>query len=153
MIDPVSVVAPHWPEADKKSEEWRYTNVQKCMDAVEKPLGDPGLKRAYIQTREHVGEDIIRALGRMIVTSTVQHKAVKDIVHQAAKLWLDLGIQRCRIIVAVPQGIRGVSRRQDGQRIRELVVQPEVLRFGNAQGEGLDTQEVVICKMDVHKLR
>jgi hypothetical protein len=28
-----------------------------------------------------------------------------------------------------------------------------VLRFGNAQGEGLDTQEVVICKMDVHKLR
>jgi hypothetical protein len=152
IADPVSLLAPHWPEATKKTEEWRYDSVQKCMDAVEKPSGDPLLKHAYIQSVQQIVEDILRALSRVMSTSANQQNVVKDIVRQAAKLWLDIGIQRCRILIVVPQGSRGASRRQDGQRTREFIVQPEVQRFGNAQGEGLDTQEVVICKMEVHRL-
>jgi hypothetical protein len=122
------------------------------MEAVEKSTGDPLLKGAYIQNTQQIGDNIIRTLGRLVATTSSQQNAIKDMVRQAAKLWLDIGIQRCRILIIVPQGSRGTSRRHDGQRLREFVVQPEVQRFGNSQGENLDTQEVVICKMDVHRV-
>ncbi|KIW07010.1 uncharacterized protein PV09_01905 [Verruconis gallopava] len=147
--DTNSKIAPHWPEASKKSEEWRYSKMEMCMEAVHKTAGDPILKRAFIQSIQRIEDEILQELNRVVEPSKSQQMSVKDIAHQAARLWLDIGVQRCRILITVPLESRAASRMHDVGRPRELVVHPGVQRFGNGQGEHLDTHDAVLCKMDV----
>jgi hypothetical protein len=123
-----------------------------CVEAVEKPSGDPMLKDAFVEGVQRVCDEITIGLDRVVANTANLQKFIKDIAHQATRLWLDLGIQRCRILIIVPSESRGTSGKSDRTGSRELVVQPEIQRFGNAQGENLETQEVVICKMEVHRL-
>jgi hypothetical protein len=153
LVDPLSAVAPHWPEPSQKCEEWRYNTMTTCIEAVEKASGDPMLKRAFVEGVQRVCDDITRDLNRVVANTANLQKFIKDIAHQATKLWLDLGEQRCRILILIPPESRGTSGKIDRAGLRELVVQPEILRIGNAQGENLETQEVVICKMELHSLR
>ena len=152
VTDPLSSVVPHWPEPSQKCEEWRYNTMTTCVEAVEKPAGDPMLKRAFVEGVQRVCDEITRDLNRVVANTNNLQKFIKDIAHQATKLWLDLGVQRCRILIIIPPESRGTSGKLDRAGSRELIVQPEIQRIGNAQGENLDTQEVVICKMEIHQL-
>jgi hypothetical protein len=63
-------------------------------------------------------------------------------------LWLEMGTQRCRLVVVVPDFVKSAFQRNTRRGSKmELVVLPEVRRIGNSQGGDLDREEVVSgCK-------
>ena len=73
-------------------------------------------------------------------------QAAEGIIIKAAKMWLEFGIQRCRILVIV-QGSNLKSAKEMIQRARgaplELVVVPKLKRFGNSKGQDIQIEEIV----------
>ena len=150
VADLASIVAPHWPEPGENCEKWRFETVEKCVTTVETTSGDPILKRAYVDGLQRVCDALISSLDRIVADPRGFHKSVKDIVHQATKLWLDIGMQRCRVMIVVPSECRGAKN--DGRVARQLIVQPELQRVGNAEGGHLNMPEVIVSKMEVFPL-
>ena len=68
---------------------------------------------------------------------------ISNIVKMAAKLWLEFGCQRYRINILFPASLSRPSGKELANETRDLVVRPEVLRIGNAQGTELNEKETV----------
>ena len=88
----------------------------------------------------------------MIADTRSLQRGIKEIVLQATKLWLDLGVQRCRIVIVIPQASRGANSSRQIRLCQDLVLQPEVQRKGNAKGENLDMPEVEVCRLETFSL-
>ena len=135
----------HWPEATEDSEKWRYEQVKECLDALKKPDSETKRrwKRSYDQSVNTTADEIYNAVNAIAATSESDVQLVQDLVKLAAKFWLDAASQRCRILLYFPPlGANVLGSRQALTSI-DLVVQPEVRRRGNAQGQRLDREQVV----------
>lgn len=73
-------------------------------------------------------------------------QALEVVTRKAAKMWLEFGTQRCRILVVMsPSNLSPPSDkiRKVRESFLELVVVPELRRLGNSKGQDLDRQERV----------
>lgn len=91
------------------------------------------------------------ALEKVSPVSSDEQKRL-DLVKKSARLWNEVGQQRFRGFLSMTESVNAPSRShskaldQTTEKL-ELVLVPELRRIGNAHGERLDTDEVVIdCK-------
>jgi hypothetical protein len=139
-----------WPEPSVDAERWRYAAVKECRAALEKPASkwDPRatLKRSFKTSFDALKEELMSRLNEVSSVDDRCLQAVESIIKKAAKMWLDFGTQRCRIMVVV-QGSNLKSAQEKIQTARsntlKLVVVPELKKFGNSKGQDVDVQETV----------
>jgi hypothetical protein len=86
-------------------------------------------------------------IGKVYDVDNNTAQALEDVARKAAKMWLGFGTQRCRILVDMS---RSNLKSPSSDRIRkvrgsslELVVVPELRRFGNSKGQDLDKEEKI----------
>lgn len=134
-----------------ETERWRYVNVKECRAALRQPVPsewDPRakLKKGFKTSMDALREEFTSTLGKMANLEKSNVQAMDKIVKRAANMWLEFGMQRCRILVAL-EGSNLKSAEDKIQRAQEdtleLVVVPELKRFGNSKGEELHTEATV----------
>jgi len=103
-------------------------------------------------------EDVSQELGRVTSIDVNDKQRAVDLVRQAAKLWLEAGQQQYRVYLLMSKS--GSQPSRSGQAfvgidgMQELVVDPEVRRMGNVQGERLEKDELLPdCKGKFSVLR
>src|SRR5207244_3752705 len=89
-------------------------------------------------------KELTSALGEVSNLDKSRVQTADSIVMKAAKMWLEFGMQRCRILVVV-QGSNLKSTEEKIQRAKgaalELVVVPQLKRFGNSKGQDVHIEE------------
>jgi hypothetical protein len=131
--------------------------MKTCVEAINQPPseGDPNyrLKLEYESCLKDATNKISQELERVSSVSPGEKQRISDLVTKAAKLWLEVGQQRCRMFLLMSDSKEHpepkISRMEalDHNGKLGLVVAPEVRRMGNAQGEQLDEIELVTeCK-------
>lgn len=117
---------------------------------MEKPVSewDPRarLRRGFKDSLNALKQELTSTLGEVSTLDKSSAQAVESIIRKAAKMWLEFGMQRCRIFVTV----QGSNLKSAGERIQrareatlELVVVPELKRFGNSKGQDVHIEEIV----------
>lgn len=141
-----------WPTKD--SEKWRYEKIRVCIEATSQSLieGEEKyqIKVGYESRLKETTEEICKVLKQVASVSENEKQRMRELAREAAKLWLEMGQQRCRMFLIMSSSgeppARSVRTALDGGTM-ELVVSPELRRLGNAQGERLDKEELVMnCK-------
>jgi hypothetical protein len=144
-----------WPKPTRLAEEWRYGQAKQCLEAIEQsvPESDPrfNLAQSFERTLSTMAENLAEILRTVSSVDIHTLPDMEDFARKAATLWVEMETQRCRFLVVIPDnaerlwGVEGARR--DPYEPIELVICPEVRRFGNSQGEDLGRMEVVIgCK-------
>jgi hypothetical protein len=90
-------------------------------------------------------------LGKVATVSDSEKQRMSQLVKKAASLWLEVGQQRCRMSLLMSDSgedpVRSRHTALDSDGSLSLVVVPELRRRGNAQGERLKIDELVMdCK-------
>jgi hypothetical protein len=142
------------------AERWRYGAIEGCKDAVSQPVDEldarAPVKKAYESALSNLKKELIETLGRFSKPDNRVAQAVDEISKQAASMWLDIGTQRYRIRVVMPESslmspVDKVKKAQE--EYLDLVVTPELRRYGNAKGQDLDKEETVKgCKLDTARV-
>lgn len=136
--------------------------MKNCHEAISQPRAkwEPGynLKIGYESSLEMIINDISQELGRVTSVSSSDQQKIGDIVRKAAKLWLDVGQQRYRIFLLMSESnekpARSGQASVNGGGKQELIVEPQLRRMGNAQGERIDRDEIVSnCRGKFHVFR
>jgi hypothetical protein len=133
------------------AERWRYETIKPCQEALEQPVSDwaprAKLKKAFKTSLDNIKKELSDTLGRVSNLDESTLQALEDVTEKAAKMGIEMGTQRCRILVVMP----GSSLKSQSDRVRkaqedflELVVVPELRRFGNSKGENLDKEETIV---------
>jgi hypothetical protein len=127
--------------------------MKTCVAAMSKPQEewDHKVKREFDSCLKEVTEEMSQELGKVATVSDSEKQRMSQLVKEAARLWLEVGQQRCRMsLVMSASGEDPVRSRRtalDDDGSLSLVVLPELRRRGNAQGERLNTDELVMdCK-------
>jgi len=139
-----------WPEPSIDAERWRYASIKECRAALEKPASewDPRakLKKGFKSSLDALKKELTSTLGEFSNLDKSSVQAVESIIKKAAKMWLEFGMQRCRILVVV-QGSNLKSAEERIQRARgdtlKIVVLPELKRFGNWKGQDVHIEDTV----------
>lgn len=88
-----------------------------------------------------------KVIGTVAPVDTNVHRDMKETANSAARFWLELGTQRFRVLVTIPDQILRPMQGSQGRSIQrgqiELVVRPELRRAGNSLGGGLEQEEVI----------
>jgi hypothetical protein len=131
--------------------------VKKCLEAIDKATSPshPGykLREAFESSLTNLAAEMSKILSTVCqVDSTVQVH-MRGIANTAARLWLQLGTQRFRVLVIIPDQIvrsmQGTQSRSMHRGLVELVIRPELRRAGNSIGGGFDQEEIISgCKGD-----
>jgi hypothetical protein len=140
-----------WPKPGVETERWRYITVRECRAALRQPVPsqwDPRakLKKGFQASVEQVRKEITTAIGEVALLDKSSVQALEKMTARAARIWLEFGVQRCRIVIVVAGSnlteveAKRQNTREDGL---DLVMIPKVKRFGNSKGEGLDTEETI----------
>jgi hypothetical protein len=124
-----------------------------CVEATSQPLRewDYKVKREYESCLKEVTDEMVLELGRVGKVNDSEEKRMSELVKKTARLWLEVGQQRCRMFLLMSDSgddpVRSSRAALDRDNTLSLVVVPELRRRGNAQGERLDTDELVMdCK-------
>jgi hypothetical protein len=139
-----------WPEPSIDAERWRYATTKECRAALEKAASelDPRarVRKGFKSSLDALKQELTSTLGEVSNLDKSSVQAAEGIVKKAAKMWLEFGMQRCRILVIV-QGSNLKSAEEMIQRAREatlkLVVVPKLKRFGNSKGQDVHIEETV----------
>jgi hypothetical protein len=110
---------------------------------------DYNLKRSYEKCLNDATEDVSRELGQVAFNYISNDKQrTSDLVREAAKLWLEIGQQRYRTFLLMSNSGSKPSRSGqafvDADGRQELVATPELRIIGNAQGERLENDKLVL---------
>ncbi|QDS73016.1 hypothetical protein FKW77_009125 [Venturia effusa] len=140
-----------WPKAIEGSETRRCIEVKKCIEAIDKGTTPalPGyrLREAYHNSLANLANEMAKVVGTVSPVDDNALGDMKEIANSAARFWLELGSQRFRVFVAVPDRIlrsmQGSSGRGAQRGLVELVIRPELRRAGNSLGGGLGREEVI----------
>jgi hypothetical protein len=127
--------------------------MKKYVAATSKPQAewDHKVKREFDSCLKEATEEISQELGKVATVSDSEKQRMSQLVKKAAKLWLEVGQQRCRMSLLMSESsedpVRSRRTALDRDGSLSLVVVPELRRRGNAQGERLDTDDLVMdCK-------
>ena len=124
-----------------------------CVAATSTPQveSDLKVKRECDLCLKEATEGMSQELGKVATVSDSEKQRMSQLVKKAARLWLEVGQQRCRMSLLMSDSgedpVRSRRTALDCDDSLSLVVVPELLRRGNEQGERLNTDEVVMdCK-------
>ncbi|KAH8685430.1 hypothetical protein BGZ60DRAFT_425926 [Tricladium varicosporioides] len=137
------------PQPNKESERWRYETMKSCIIVTGDRLaeGDPSfsLQQNYYKALEDIRNDIMQELGKVSTEISCYEDQVETLLREAAKFWLEVGQQRCRMFLAMSEsGTEPAQTRLNHCGTLNLVVMPQLRRMGNAFGEQLDKDELVL---------
>lgn len=96
---------------------------------------------------EKTRQELLDMLSRVSKFDRKGKEAWSSIPKKAAHMWIQMGTQRCRILVVIPggalnsQSVRARKAREEGL---ELVVKPELRRCGDSKGKHLDEEEIMV---------
>jgi hypothetical protein len=133
------------------SEKWRYETIKSCQDTVlQKHLSehDPRLKvkQGYQASLDKTSKELAEMLSKVSKLDDRALKVVEELPKIAAEMWMKMGTQRYRIVVDM-LGMEFTSPSQRAGEAREkaidLMMWPELWRFGNSQGQYLETKEML----------
>lgn len=139
-----------WPKPGMETERWRYVTVKEARAALKQPTSewDPRAKpkKGFKISIEALRSDFAAMLGDVVTLDKRNIQAIEKLTIKAANMWLEFGMQRCRLLV-VFQGSNLNSAEAKIQAAEEdsleLVVVPELKRFGNSKGQELNRSEIV----------
>jgi hypothetical protein len=127
--------------------------MKKCVEATSKPQmeWDHKLKGEFDSCLNETTEEMSQELGNVATISDSEKQRMAQLVKKAARLWLEVGQQRCRMSLVMSDSgedpVRSRRTAVDRDGSLGLVVVPELRRRGNAQGERLNIDELVMdCK-------
>lgn len=112
--------------------------------------GDPffNVKQGYESSVKDTAKELFREVTRVSSVADDDEQRMSELVKTAAKLWLEVGQQRCRMFLLMSKStkepLRSGEDALDRDRHQELVIVPELRRIGNAQGERLEKNELVL---------
>lgn len=139
-----------WPMATWESERWRYETIKNCQEALDQPASEfdsrTKLKRAFKNSIDGIIKRFLDILGKISNMNEDIAQLSAEIPHKAARMWLEMGTQRCRILVVMPGSnlssqLERVKSAQQGSL--ELALRAELLRFGNSKGQNLEKKEII----------
>jgi hypothetical protein len=140
-----------WPKPEMETERWRYVTIKECCAALKQLVSsewDPRekLKKGFKASIDALRMEFTSMLGEVATLDKSSVQEMERITTKAAKMWLDFGMQRCRVLVVL-QGSNLKSAVERVQRAQEdtleLVVVPKLKRFGNWKGQDLHIEETV----------
>jgi hypothetical protein len=147
-----------WPDPSVDTERWRYVTVKECREALTQALPsewDPRarLKKGFKKSTDALKEELKSVLGSIAGLGRSDEQLVDKIAGKSARMWLEFGVQRCRVLV-VMNGSNLAFAEDKVQRAKEgtwrLIVVPALKRIGNAKGLDLDTDHATsICEGEV----
>jgi hypothetical protein len=133
-------------------ERWRYVTIKECRAALKQiapSVWDQRgkLKKGFKAALDALVGDLMLNLGEI---ASPDKNDVLKIAKKAAILWLEFGMQRCRVLVAL-EGSNLDSIQDKIQQAQEhsweLVIVPKLKRVGNAKGLELHPELAVgICE-------
>ena len=136
--------------------------LKQCANAVSQSPDSTDqnyeVKFGYEATIRDATNDILREMERLAPATDDMAKKFNSVVKKAAAFWLKVGQQRYRLFlvfsVSGAEPVRsGRSVGQAGNGLQRVVVSPELRRRGNAQGDRLDSDEMVLnCNGDFRAL-
>lgn len=97
-------------------------------------------------TLEDIRDEFFSTIGDMVDLEKSHIQAMEKIAKKAANAWLEFGMQRCRIVMvfglsSLKPAAERIRRTRDGSI--ELIVIPELKRYGNSKGVELHTEATV----------
>jgi hypothetical protein len=116
---------------------------------LKKPVNDSDTKKKWKKSHDEslsaISNEIYKAVEAVSQVTTSDLQTVQDFVKLAAKFWLEVSSQKCRVLLVFPPHIPNALVRDQKKvaTVLELVVQPELRRIGNAQGQRLDMEHVI----------
>lgn len=136
-------------------------NVKECRDALIDSVSiyDPRakLKEGYMSSLDAIMTDFQMNFVQLVEQEDEAMKLVEKIVKKASNMWLQFGMQRCRIVVGIEGNKLGPAEERlrglKGGETLDLLAKPNLKRFGNPKGFELH-KEVVIdgCEEVVEKV-
>lgn len=125
--------------------------MKKCLEAMDKASSpaDPGyrLREAYHKSLTNLANEMAKVIGTVSAVDSIVQKDIRETASSAAKFWLELGTQRFRVLVTIPDQILRSIQGPHGRAMQrgqiELVIRPELRRAGNSLGSGLELEEVI----------
>jgi hypothetical protein len=127
---------------------------------IGKPLSEYSkrqkLRQGYEQSLEHTQKELSQALEHVSTLDVTALKSIRNISEKASRLWVLLGAQRCRLLIAI-HGLNTTTEslkpRPSEDHFVELVVRPELRRIGDSAGELFDSMIVVAgCEGEIIKI-
>ena len=101
------------------------------------------LKASYEATVTSLLSAIHQVLSKIAVLEPKDAEALETLVRLCAKTWMELCSQPYRVMMILPPGSGDLlSSPHPDERPLELIVSPELKRYGNMQGEDLMKGEV-----------
>jgi hypothetical protein len=131
--DQMSLDFPDWPKATEDSEKWRYKKIAELKESV-----DRGSNNAFDKVVKETTKEIANEFGNVAEIDKAIVSQIKSAVENAGKMWLQFGLQRCRLLVVLPNSQSSKSKNET-----LLVIKPEIRRIGDAGGASLDSEEVI----------
>ena len=133
------------------TERWRYETIKGCQEALQQSPSefDPRarVKMGHQNSLRLTKKELCKVIEKVTDIDDRILQKLDGIANAATNMWINMGMQRCRIMVVMPNVTLGSS---PADRIREardgslmLVKRPELRRFGNSRGEDLDTKVTV----------
>jgi hypothetical protein len=134
-----------YPHPTPKTEKWRYENMLVCKEALSQ-VYDPKhkIQSSYKEWLADTQHDLEAAIANVAAPEAVLARSTEcqAIILEAAKMWVDFGKERYRIVMAMPSDIQSeITKKRDQDHDIELLVEPELVRFGNSKGEELQRPE------------
>jgi hypothetical protein len=137
-----------WPEISADAEKRRYESAKSFLGVMEPPARPSGdnlrLKTSYEVSISTTLDALYRALGRVAILEARHGKMLEGLVRLCAKTWLEFCSQPYRLLVVLPKGSGDLlSSPRTNEGVLTLVLNPELKRYGNSQGENLVRGDVV----------
>ncbi|KAE8440530.1 hypothetical protein EG329_007266 [Mollisiaceae sp. DMI_Dod_QoI] len=140
-----------WPTPEVETERWRYITVKECRAALRKPVPsewDPRakLKKGFLTSIEQLRGKLAATLGEVADVDKSSTQTIKEVTMKATNMWLEFGMQRFRVVVAVQDSkIESVEERivRAQEAELDLVLAPALKSFGNSKGQDLQAEETI----------
>jgi hypothetical protein len=134
-----------WPEPTVNSERWRYNAIIASKEAVEANMSpiDPrvNVRKGFRASLKTIREELAKQLGKYSDLTEETRELIKDVPLTAARLWLAMGTQRCRLLVVMP-GSTLTTAKERAHRAKDdelkLNLRPQLWRCGNVKGQNLE---------------
>lgn len=140
----------NWPTPGLEAERWRYETIKQCQEALAQSASDldprAKLKKNFKISLDNTRKKLSDAVAKVSGLDKGLLQSLDDIPKKAAKMWIEMGTQRCRIFVFM-QGSNLTSQsdrvKKACEDVLELVIIPQLWRFGNSKGQDLYKKELI----------
>lgn len=140
-----------WPKPQMETERWRYVTIKECRASLRKPVPSQydirvKLKEGFKVSLDALRDELTSMLREVAELDDASALILRKVTIKAATMWLEFGVQRCRLLLILPgsdvelMGEGGLGRQGD---VLDLVDLPLLKRFGNSKGLDLNVKEVV----------